>query len=79
MEHNPLAGLTLDQTSAVICEKCSNNVFTEGVILRKVSKFLVASVSNKDQVLPIPVFYCSKCQHVNDEFLPEALKQTLND
>jgi hypothetical protein len=69
---NPLSSLRYDQTTGVVCEKCSNNIFSEGLMLRKVSKFLVATTSNKDQVIPVPVFYCVECKHVNKEFLPEG-------
>lgn len=71
-QQNPLASLRYDQTTGVVCEKCSSNVFSEGIILRKVSKFLVATTSSKDQVIPVPVFYCVQCKHVNKEFLPEG-------
>lgn len=73
---NPLAGITFDQTSGIICEKCKNNTFSEAYLLRKVSKFLLASNSDKDQVIPVPVFQCTKCKHVNREFLPSGLYET---
>ncbi len=41
---------------------------------RKASKFLAGT--EKDALIPLPVFSCSKCGHVNDEFLPEPLKKT---
>lgn len=72
-QQNPLAGIRFDQTTGVVCENCKGNVFSEAYILRKVSKFLVASTSDKDQVIPVPVFYCVKCSHVNKEFLPEGV------
>jgi hypothetical protein len=71
-QQNPLASIRYDQTTGIVCEKCTNNIFSEGLILRKVSKFLVATTSNKDQVIPVPVFYCVKCKHINKEFLPEG-------
>ncbi len=75
MEHNPLAGVKFEQTSGVICEKCKEAVFSEALILRKVSRFLVATTSNKDTLIPVPVFYCVNCKHVNKEFLPEGYTQ----
>lgn len=74
MQQNPLAGLRFDQTTGVVCEKCGNNTFSEVLLLRKVSKFLLAANSDKDQVIPVPTFSCVKCNHVNNEFLPEGLK-----
>jgi len=43
-------------------------------MLRKVSKFLVAAATDKDQIIPVPVFHCVKCGHVNSEFTPEGAK-----
>jgi len=74
-QSNPLAGITFDQTSGIVCEKCSNDTFSEVYLLRKVSKFLIATSSDKDQVIPVPVFECAKCHHVNKEFLPFGLKE----
>lgn len=79
MQPNPLAGISFEQTSGVICEKCSSFIFSEGYLLRKVSKFLIASQSNKDQVIPVPTFYCIKCGHVNKEFLPEGVQTEETD
>jgi hypothetical protein len=79
MQQNPLAGIRFEQTTGVICEKCQNKTFNESYMLRKVSKFLLASSSEKDQLIPIPVFQCAKCGHVNNEFLPEALKDDNNE
>ena len=78
-QQNPLAGIRFEQTSGVICEKCQGNTFSEGYILRKVSKFLIASSSDKDQVIPVPVFYCIKCGHVNQEFLPDAVAKEITE
>ena len=55
-QQNPLANVRFDQTTGVVCENCSGKIFTEGLLLRRVSKFLVASSSDKDQVIPVPTF-----------------------
>jgi hypothetical protein len=78
MQQNPLAGIRFDQTTGVICENCKNNSFQEVYLLRKVSKFLVAANTDKDQLIPIPAFSCSKCHHINKEFLPEGIKNESN-
>ena len=74
-QQNPLANVRFDQTTGVVCEKCGSNLFTEGLYLRKVSKFLVAATSDKDQVIPVPTFFCVKCKHVNKEFLPLGMEE----
>jgi len=69
-QQNPLANIRFDQTTGVVCESCGNNTFNETMFLRKVSKFLVATTSDKDQLIPVPTFSCAKCNHVNKEFRP---------
>ena len=77
-QQNPLAQVRFEQTSGIICEKCKGSIFSEAYFLRKVSKFLIATTSDKDQVIPIPTFFCVKCNHVNKEFLPEGLHHEEN-
>ena len=60
--------ITLDKTSGVSCDECNNEVFIEGVMLRKASRFITGTA--QDAMIPIPVFACSKCGHVNKDFLP---------
>jgi uncharacterized Zn finger protein len=66
--------ISLDKTSAMSCDECGNEVFQEGMILRKASRFLTGTA--QDSIVPIPVFACSKCGHVNEEFLPVLLRKT---
>lgn len=74
-QQNPLQNVRFDQTTGIVCENCKGNIFSEALILRRVSKFLVASTSDKDQVIPVPTFYCVKCKHVNKEFVPFGIEQ----
>jgi DNA-directed RNA polymerase subunit RPC12/RpoP len=64
--------ISLDKTTGMACDKCGNEVFIEGRMLRKASRFLTGTA--QDAVIPISVFACSKCGHVNDEFLPVQLR-----
>jgi uncharacterized Zn finger protein len=61
----------LDKTVAASCDECQNEIFQEGILLRKASRFLTGT--SQDAIIPIPVFMCSKCGHVNEEFLPKNL------
>lgn len=64
--------ISLDKTQEISCDECSHLVFQEGLMLRKASKFLTGTA--QDALIPLPVFSCAKCGHVNEEFLPEPLK-----
>lgn len=73
MNNQPKLNVSLDKTLPIACEECGHQIFTEGVMLRKVSRFLTGQM--QDGLVPIPVFACSKCQHVNEEFLPKELQK----
>jgi uncharacterized Zn finger protein len=65
--------VSLNKTTPIVCEKCGNQTFTEAVILREVSKFLTGQP--QDGIIPIPVFACNSCGHINEKFMPPELKQ----
>ena len=65
----PQFNLDLSQTTEVVCEKCGHKHFTEVSLLRKLSPML--SPTGQAAIIPIPVFACAKCGHVNQEFLPK--------
>ena len=58
-----------DQTTPVICEECGHNMFQQALHLRKASGLLTGT--GQTSYIPIPVFSCLKCDHVNTEFLPK--------
>jgi len=70
----PQLNISLDKTTAASCDECENEVFIEGVLLRKASRFITGT--SQDSIIPISVFSCSKCGYVNKEFLPKNLPQT---
>jgi hypothetical protein len=68
----PRLNLSIDQTSAVECEKCNHAFFQEALHIRKASGLLTGT--GQTTYMPIPVFACKACGHVNTEFLPKELK-----
>jgi hypothetical protein len=68
----PRPNVSLDQTKAVLCEKCEGHFFEEGVHLRKASGLLTGT--GQTTYIPIPIFACKECGHVNSEFLPKEIK-----
>lgn len=67
--------IELSKSTAIACEKCTNEVFVPGFMLRKVSALV--NPSGKDIVIQIPVQVCSTCGGVNDEFIPQELKNKI--
>lgn len=74
MSNKPKLNISLDKTTPIVCDECTNTIFQEGTLLRKASKILIGS--HQDALVPIPVFVCSKCGNVNEEFLPAELRKT---
>jgi hypothetical protein len=62
--------VNLEDTTEIKCDECGNNTFQQGVMLRGVSRFI--TMTEQDGVMPIPVFYCIKCNHINEQFLPKT-------
>ena len=61
--------VNLDQCDDVVCESCGNPTFRQVVMFKKLSA--VYSPSGKASLIPLQVFECSECGHVNDEFIPK--------
>jgi hypothetical protein len=68
--------IDIKSTTAVACEKCKAEAFQQALILRKVSALLTGE--GKEGYMPIQVFSCASCGHVNEQFLPEELRSGLS-
>ena len=62
----------INQTTAVICDECGETKFNQQLIIRKASGFLTGT--GQPSYIPIPVFACASCGHVNGEFLPKIVE-----
>jgi hypothetical protein len=60
------------KASTPITSPDGNHVFTEGVILRKISKFVAGTA--EDAIVPIPCFYDVSTGKVLVELLPKELR-----
>ena len=65
----PQMQVDMSQTTAEICEKCENDTFTQVYKMRKLSALL--SPTGQETMIPIQVFACAKCGHINKGFLPK--------
>jgi len=54
-----------------------NPLFHQGVILRRVSKFIAGG--DNDALLPIPVFYCPESKKIVTDSVPTELREELKD
>ena len=48
------------------CDECKAKTFKQSLMLKKLSGIL--SPNGQDQIVPIMVFACESCGHVNKEF-----------
>jgi len=57
----------LKQTTAVNCESCGHDIFIPAFKIRRMSALL--SPHGKETMIPMQVFACAKCGHINNDFL----------
>ena len=51
------------------CEECGNDKFIVNYIIKKFSALV--SPTGNEMLTPIQAFACTKCGHINSDFLPE--------
>ena len=62
-----------DQTKPIVCDECQHDTFLQTYMLRKVSAIL--SPNGQESIVPIMVFECAACGHVNADLMPNAQNQ----
>ena len=65
----PQMKVDISQTTAVSCEECNHDVFVPAFKMRRMSALL--SPTGQEARIPIPMFACEKCGHINKCFLPK--------
>ena len=68
----PNLNVDIKQTTSVTCEECGGTIFEQALIIRRVSAILTGQ--GKPGFMPIPVFRCSDCGHVNKDFVPKEIQ-----
>lgn len=71
-QQNPQLNIDLKNTTSVETPE-GNKVFSQGVLLRKVSKFVVGA--DEDAVMPIPVFYDPQTGKILESTVPVELRE----
>ena len=65
----PQLNIDLSQTTEEVCEACENPTFIQVYKMRKLSALL--SRAGQETMIPMQVFVCAKCGHINKAFLPK--------
>ena len=68
---------TIKDTTPVKCEKCGCQIFETTYVLRRMSRLLIGE--SQDALIPITVFTCKKCGHLNSEFVPTGLEDEFKE
>ena len=68
-EQQQQMNIDFSQTTAEVCEKCENDTFVQVYRMRKLSTLL--SPTGQETMIPIQVFACAKCSHINKGFQPK--------
>ena len=58
--------IDFSKTSEIKCEACEGSTFKQTLLLRKLSALV--SPNGQETIIPMQVFACEKCGHVNKEF-----------
>ena len=58
--------IDISQTTPIKCEACENQTFKQTLLIRKLSALV--SPNGQETIVPMAVFACEKCGHVNSEF-----------
>ena len=71
-------GVTLDNIDLthakdIRCEKCDGVGFRQTMMLKKLSPLV--SPNGQEAIIPVGVFACDSCGHVNKEFAEADIKQ----
>ena len=71
-------GVTLDNIDLthakdITCEKCGGVGFRQTMMLKKLSPLV--SPNGQEAIIPVGVFACESCGHVNKEFAEADIQQ----
>ena len=64
---NQNINIDLNNVDNVKCEECENETFVPAFVIKHISALM--SPTGKETMVPIQLFQCSKCHHINEKFL----------
>tara|TARA_R110000744_G_scaffold39158_1_gene89182 strand:+ start:5642 stop:5911 length:270 start_codon:yes stop_codon:yes gene_type:complete len=62
--------VALKDTTDLLCEECDHGLFIQLMMFKKLSAVL--SPTGEESLIPVQVFACNSCGHVNKQFIPET-------
>ena len=61
--------IDLSSAEEYTCTECNHNHFTVRYLIKKLSALV--SPTGEQMLIPIQAFACTKCAHINSDFIPE--------
>ena len=58
--------IDFSKTTEICCEACGGKTFKQTLLMRKMSALVAPG--GQETIIPMAVFACEKCGHVNSEF-----------
>ncbi len=58
--------IDFSKTTEIKCEACGGQTFKQTLLMRKMSALV--SPNGQETIIPVAVFACEKCGHVNSDF-----------
>ncbi len=68
-----LNNIDLTHATTLECEKCQCKGFKQTLMLKKLSALV--SPNGQESMIPVAVFACEKCSHINKEFEDAEIQQ----
>ena len=53
----------------IVCDKCGSQCFEQTYLFKKLSAVL--SPNGQETMIPLQIYRCADCGHINDIFLPK--------
>ena len=69
--------LDLSHAETILCEKCGNGLFIQSFFLKKLSALV--SPTGQEAVIPVQVYSCGNCGHINSKLNPTLSEETKTD
>tara|TARA_R100000426_G_scaffold51368_1_gene37495 strand:- start:1640 stop:1852 length:213 start_codon:yes stop_codon:yes gene_type:complete len=64
---NQNINIDLNNVTNMKCDECENETFVPVFVIKQLSALV--SPTGKETLVPVQLFKCSKCGHVNEKFL----------
>ena len=59
--------IDLNNVDNIKCEECENETFVSAFVIKQISALM--SPTGQETMVPIQLFKCSNCGHINKKFL----------